>query len=121
MPSLYRFTHAVFFATGVALATSGTVFAQTAAPAAPTMTPAPACEKPGDPPSSSPSELGRVAAEAKRTNWTRSMKAYLDCLKAFVTEQQAAAAPHLRAANAAVEEYNKSTKTFNDFVDQPPK
>lgn len=118
MPSVHRSTLALSFAAAVALASAGTTFAQTTAPAAPTMTPAPACEKPGDPPTNSPSELGRAAAETKRNNWTRSMKAYLDCLKAFVSEQQAVAAPHIRAANAAVEEYNKSTKAFNDFVEQ---
>ena len=121
MPPTHRSTLAVSFAVGIALAITGTAFAQTAAPAAPTITPASTCEKPGDPPSTTPSELGRAAAETKRNNWTRSMKAYLECLKAFVTEQQAAAAPHIRAANTAVEEYNKGTKLFHDFVAAPPK
>ena len=92
-------------------------FAQTTAPAAPTITPAPTCEKPGDPPSSNPSELGRAAAETKRNMWNKNMKSYLDCLKAFITEHQTAAAPHLRAANSAVEEYNKATILFNAQID----
>ena len=41
------------------------------APAAPTVTPAPNCEKPGDPPSRAPSELGKSAAETKRTQLDR--------------------------------------------------
>jgi hypothetical protein len=117
MPHRHHLILAVSFATGVALSVAGTTFAQTTAPATPTITPEPTCEKPGDAPSSGASELGRAALETKRNNWMRSMKAYLDCLKAFVTEQQAAAAPHLRAANTAVEQYNKSTKIFNDYVE----
>ena len=63
------------------------------------------------------SELGKSAAEMKRNNWTKNMKSYLECLKTFVSDQQAAAAPHIRASNAAVEEFNKSMKTFNDQID----
>lgn len=103
----------------LALATAGGALAQATAPATPTVTPAPNCEKPGDPPSTNTSELGKSAAELKRNNWTKNMKAYLDCLKRFIEEHQAAAAPHLKAANAAVDEFNKSIKTFNDQVQTP--
>jgi hypothetical protein len=98
----------------VALAATGSVFAQTTVPAVPSVTPAPSCEKPGDAPNMNSSELGRAAAEQKRTNWSKSAKVYLECLKRFIDEQQAAAAPHIRAANAGVEEYNKAVKNFND-------
>ncbi len=98
-------------------APAGVALAQTAAPAAPTVTPAPNCEKPGDPPAMNPTELGKSAAELKRSNWFKNARAYLDCLKRFVDEQQAAAAPHVRAANAAVEEYTKEQKTFNEQVE----
>ncbi len=91
--------------------------AQTTVPAAPTVTPAPNCEKPGNPPSSSTGELGKSGAEMKRNKWSEGMKAYLDCLKRFVDEEQAAAALHGRAANAAVDEYNKAIKIFNDQIE----
>ena len=100
-----------------AFAFASTVHAQTTAPAAPTVTPAPTCDKPGDPPSSTSSELGKAAAEMKRNMWNKNMRAYLDCLRAFITEHQTAAAPHVRAANSAVEEYNKATTLFNAQLD----
>ena len=100
----------------LALATASGALAQATAPATPTVTPAPNCEKPGDPPSRNPTELGKSAAELKRSNWTKGMKAYLDCLKRFIDEQQAAAAPHVKAANAAVDEFNNSIKIFNEQV-----
>jgi hypothetical protein len=106
---------AIAFATTFILTT--TAFAQTTAPAAPTVTPAPTCDKPGDPPSASNSELGKAAGEMKRSTWNKNMRAYLECLKAFITEHQTAAAPHIRAANSAVEEYNKATTLFNAQLD----
>jgi hypothetical protein len=42
------------------------------------------------------------------------MRSYVECLKAFVSEEQAAAAPHLKAANAAAEELGKSIKAYNE-------
>jgi hypothetical protein len=115
MPSPHRIAIAASFAFTVAIGSAA--FAQTTAPVAPTMTPAPNCENPGEAPSLSTSELGRSAAEAKRNTWTRKMKAYLDCLKSFVSDQQAAAAPHIKAANAGVEEFNKAIKIYNDQLD----
>lgn len=103
----------------LALAAAGGAPAQTTAPAAPTVTPAPNCEKPGDPPSANSTEMGKSAAELKQSNWSKNMKAYLECLKRFIDEHQAAAAPHIKAANAAVDEYNKSIKVFNDRIDAP--
>jgi len=83
-----------------------------------TITPAPSCEKPGDPPaSSSGTELGKDAAERRRNAWSKSMQGYMSCLKRFVEEQQAAAAPHVRAANAAVDEFNRAIKIYNEQID----
>ena len=102
----------------VAFAMAGTAFAQTTAPVVPTMTPTPGCEKPGDPPSTAAgSELGKGAAELKRNNWTKNMKAYLECIRAFASDQQAAAAPHIRAANAAIEEFNRGVKVLNAQIE----
>lgn len=96
---------------------AGSAPAQTTAPAAPAVTPAPNCEKPGDPPSMNTSEMAKSAAEMKRNNWSKNMKAYLDCLKIFINEQQAAAAVHSKAGNAAVDEFNKSIKIFNEQIE----
>ena len=101
----------------LALAITSTAVAQTGAPPTTTATPAPNCEKPGDPPAINRTEMGRSAAETKRSNWFKSMRTYVDCLKAFVSEEQAAAAPHIRAANAAAEELSKSVKIFNEQIE----
>ena len=117
MPTPRHLRAATLFA--ITLAAAGVAFGQAAAPAAPAVTPTPSCENPGDPPSASGSELGKSAAEAKRTRWTSSMKAYLDCLKTFIAAEQAAAQPHIRAANSGVDEFNKAIKVYNDYIDAP--
>ena len=101
----------------LAVAIAGTAGAQTGAPAAAAATPAPSCEKPGDPPAGRTTEMGRNAAETKRNEWFKNMRSYVECLKAFVGDEQAAAAPHIRAANAAAEELNKSIKIFNEQLE----
>jgi hypothetical protein len=101
----------------VALAVSPIASGQTAAPATPTVTPTPKCDKPGNPPTLDATNLGKSAAAQKQTKWTADMRAYLDCIKAFVAEQQAAAGPHIRASNAGIEEFNKAMKTYNDYVE----
>jgi len=103
----------------VALA-GGVARAQTTAPAAPTVTPAPNCEKPADAPATGSSEIGKSAAEQRRTKWQTGMKTYMECLKKFVEEQQAASSMHAKAANAAVEEYNRAIKTYNDAIQAAP-
>jgi hypothetical protein len=101
----------------VALVLSPIASGQSAAPVTPTVTPAPNCEKPGDPPTLDATNLGKTAAAQRQTKWTAGMRTYLDCIKAFVAEQQAAAAPHIRASNAGIEEFNKAMKTYNDYID----
>jgi hypothetical protein len=88
-----------------------------AAPAfAQSATPAPVaphgCTKPDDYP-------GRLASDMRRSNWVKSANAYLECLKKYVQEQQGAynrileqGKPHLDAANASIEEYNKAAAQF---------
>lgn len=106
MQYLQRLTIASSFA--VIFALGSIAFGQTTAPAVPMVTPAPNCENPGEPPGMSSSELGKSASEMKRNNWLKKMKAHLDCLKTFISDQQAAATPHVKAANSAVEDFNKS-------------
>jgi len=101
----------------LALVIASTADAQTGAPGTTTATPAASCEKPGDPPAIRTTEMGRSAAEAKRNDWFKNMKSYVECLKNVVTEEQAAAAPHIKAANAAAEELNKSIKIFNEQLE----
>jgi hypothetical protein len=101
----------------VALVLSPIASGQTAAPVTPTVTPAPNCEKPGDPPTLDATNLGKAAAAQRQTKWTTGMRAYLECIKAFVAEQQSAAAPHIRASNAGIEEFNKAMKAYNDYVE----
>jgi hypothetical protein len=115
MPSLRRLIVVPSFA--LALGAACAAAAQTTAPVAPTMTPAPNCENPGEPPGANTSLLGKGAAEARRSDWSRKMKLYLDCLRSFASDQQATAAPHIKAANAAIEEYNKSIKLYNDQLE----
>lgn len=112
MLSYARLTVVALLALG--LGAIGTALAQTPAPAA---VPAPSCEKPGDPPRVVTSETGREAAERKRNDWAKSMKAYVECLKSFIEEERAAAAPHIKAANAALDEYSKAVKTFNEQME----
>ena len=95
----------------------GIALAQPAPAVQASVTPAPNCEKPGDPPAIGGPELSKDAAERRRSTWSKNMKTYFECLKRFIEEQQAAAAPHIRAANAAVDEYNKAIKIYNDQVD----
>ena len=97
----------------LSLAIADAALAQTSTAPTATATPAPNCEKPGDPPPIATTEAGRSAAEVKRNNWMKSMRSYVECLKTFIDEEQAAAAPHIKAANAAAEELGKSVKAFN--------
>ena len=98
----------------LALSLSTALFAQQ--PAAPAAAPFPkhACVKPGEHP-------GRLASETQQRNWTKGVNAYLECLKKFVAEEQAIAKPlieqtkpHIDAANAAIDEYNASSKDFRE-------
>ncbi|HVO89082.1 MAG TPA: hypothetical protein VMV45_11110 [Casimicrobiaceae bacterium] len=96
-----------------AAALSGAVAAQTPAPA-----PAPAngavpkhnCQKPEFP--------GNLASENQKNAWRKDFVAYVDCIKKFVTDEQALAKPHLDAANAAVDEYNSAVREYNDTIEK---
>ncbi|MCL4763856.1 MAG: hypothetical protein KJ018_19130 [Burkholderiales bacterium] len=71
-----------------------------------------ACPKPGEHP-------GRLASDNQRRAWVKNANGYLECLKKYVSDQQgiaspllAQAKPHMDAANAAVDEYNKAVAEF---------
>jgi hypothetical protein len=70
------------------------------------------CTRPGENP-------GRLASDARRAAWIKSANGYLECLKKYISEQQAAyekivekGKPHFEAANATIEEYNKAVVEF---------
>lgn len=87
-------------------------------PPPPATAPKPSCSKPGEHP-------GKLASDNQVRNWTRSANGYLDCLKKFIAEQQAAAKPyqdaarvHIEAGNFAVEEFNAAVKDFKTQQDK---
>jgi hypothetical protein len=89
-------------------------FAQPApapAPAADVPVPKHACAKPGDHP-------GGLASDTQRRAWQKEYVGYTDCLKKFINDQKAIAEPHVKAYNAAVDEYNESVKTFNEQIEK---
>ena len=113
MPKLRRSLVASLAST-LAVASFAAV-AQTAPAAPPPAAPAKhSCVKPGEFP-------GRLASENLTRGWIRSVNGYLECLKKYIAEQQAAAEPYQEAArvyvdagNAAIEEFNTSAKEFKD-------
>jgi hypothetical protein len=114
MPSLRRCVPILLASIVSAPAVS---WAQTSVPALPASAKH-SCVKPDDHP-------GRLASDNQRRAWTRQVNNYLNCLKAYVADQQAAAKPfqdaakvHIDAANAAIEEYNSSAKAFREQQDQ---
>jgi hypothetical protein len=89
--------------------------AQQPAPAAPSQPAAVAphgCPKAGEHP-------GRLASDNQRRAWVKNANAYLECLKKYINEHQGAynaaiekAKPHMDAANATIDEYNKAVAAF---------
>lgn len=92
-----------------AAAASTALCAQAPAPAD---APKPKCESPGDYPS-------KLSSDAQRRMWGKSRDAYLECMKKFITEQQTASDPHIKAANAAIADYNAAIKRFNEQMESP--
>ena len=104
---------ALIVAATVAAVASPFAFAQTPAPAAaPADMPKPKCEAPGDYPS-------KLSSDNQRRMWGKSRDTYLECMKKFIAEQQAAAEPHIKAGNAAIADYNAAIKRFNDQMEAP--
>jgi hypothetical protein len=79
---------------------------------APADPPKPKCEAPGDYPS-------KLASGNQRNMWGKARDLYLDCMKKFIAEQQALSDPHMKAANAAIAEYNAAIKRFNEQMEAP--
>lgn len=103
---------AIAFACAAAQAPAQTPAAPAAAAAPGSSAPVPKPEcgaKPGEYP-------GNLASDNQKRAWQKEFVAYIDCLKKFVEEQQALAEPHVKAANAAINEYNAGVKAYNDEI-----
>ena len=95
-------------------ALAGAALAQQPPPAdAPAASSAPlpkhSCTKPGEFP-------GNLASDKQKQAWQKDFVTYVDCLKKFISEQQALADPHVKASNAAINEYNAGVKEYNAEV-----
>jgi hypothetical protein len=65
-----------------------------------------------------PEYPGRLALqiESRRRLFEREVKAYKDCMTAYVEDRKAASTANLAAGNDAVEEYNTTMKKINAEV-----
>ena len=81
------------------------------AAAADAAVPKPNCPKPGDVP-------GSLSSDGQKRAWQRDYTAWGDCMKKFISDQQAAAAPYNKAANAAIDDYNATVKLLNDQIEK---
>lgn len=70
--------------------------------------PGPKCEPRPQRPSQSLLNDPRV-----RHNFERDVKAYGECMKKYIEEHKAIALAHHNAANAAIEEYNRTVESLN--------
>ena len=79
-------------------------------PASPAVPPVPShtCAKPEVP--------GRVAPQPKLRRWQSDFKAYVDCMKAYLAERNAAIDAQAAKAKAAVDEINASVAEYNETV-----
>ena len=66
------------------------------------------CNKPESP--------GRLASDLQRRVWRKDVDAYSECIKQFAAKQQKNADLLVKAANAAIEEYNAAVKEFQDEI-----
>ena len=91
----------------VLAASCGLAFAQAPAP---TATPAVDVPKPKCEPK--PEYPGRLAMQSdlRRNAFNRELKAYRECMLAYVDQHKAEQQAHLAAANAAIGEYNETMK-----------
>ncbi|HWY25367.1 MAG TPA: hypothetical protein VNX47_10635 [Nevskia sp.] len=86
-----------------------------AAPAAtvPAVTvPPPDCKKP---------DLGgvKMTRDVGVHDVQADVQAYLECLKAYATQEKNIAQAHGAAANQTINQYNDFVKEFNDYQNQP--
>lgn len=61
-----------------------------------------------------PEYPGRLASDTRRKLFDREMKAYKECMQAYLDERKAAIKANEVAANAAIEEHNSVMKKIQD-------
>ena len=89
--------------------TTGAVGAQTPA-AAPAPAKASTCTKPDAFP-------GRLASDNAKRAWQKDVNTWQECMKKYVGDMQAEANNAVKAANAAIDEYNTAAREFQKQVD----
>jgi hypothetical protein len=100
-----------FRVAGIALASAGSALAQGAAPAPAAPMPTVAahtCTKPEFP--------GKLAPQTRHKKWSDDFKLYVECLKGYIGERNAAIEANSKAAKAAVEEFNVNVTEFNEQI-----
>jgi len=95
------------------LVLAGAALAQAPAPAPAPTAPLPsvaahACTKPEFP--------GKVAPQSRQKKWSEEFKAYVECLKTYIGERNAAIEANSKAAKSAVDEFNTNVAEFNAQV-----
>jgi hypothetical protein len=70
------------------------------------------CTKPGPFPGES------TSTDRQLMEFGKDYKAYTDCLRKFALDQQKLAEPHMKAANAAADEYNSAVKVYNEEMER---
>lgn len=96
---------------GAALALAGSAFAQAPAPAPMASMPTIAghtCAKPEFP--------GKVAPQSRQKKWSDDFKVYIECLRTYIGERNAAIEANSKAAKTAVEEFNTDVAEFNAHI-----
>lgn len=77
---------------------------------------APAVEAPKHKCESPPEVPGRLvgAQRGVREKFEKELKAYQDCMTAYLEERKVSMKAHQEAANATIEEYNRAMRAIND-------
>jgi hypothetical protein len=70
------------------------------------------CTKPGPFPGET------TSTDRQLMEYGKEYKVYTDCLRKFALDQQKMAEPHMKAANAAADEYNAAVKVYNDEMER---
>ena len=89
--------------------TAGVVCAQTPA-AAPAPAKAAACPKPDAFP-------GRLASDNAKRAWQKDVNTWQECMKKYVGDMQTEANNAVKAANAAIDDFNTAAREFQKQID----
>ncbi|MFI4925791.1 MAG: hypothetical protein ACHQJ7_11705 [Vicinamibacteria bacterium] len=59
---------------------------------------------------------GKVATQSRQKKWSDDFKGYIECLKTYIGERNAAIEANSKAARTAVEEFNADVAEFNAHI-----